>query len=117
MTLHFISAIYSFFNKDKKDTRLSFTAFLIGSLFLFSCHTIANETEIKTFPHEILSSTVSTSFAPDGRLWRLIPTKKAIYVAFSNDYGSTYSKPTRVNKLDQKISLWPENPPAIEISN
>ena len=117
MTLQFISAIYSFFNKYKKDTRLSFTTFLIGLLFLFSCQTIVNETKIKTFPHEILGSTVSTDFAPDGRLWRLIPTKKAIYVDFSNDYGSTYSKPTRVNKLDQKISVWPENPPAIEISN
>ena len=117
----FTHAIHSFinnnFNKKKKDTGLLFTTFLISSLFLFSCQSTANKTEIKNFPHEILGSTVSTSFAPDGRLWRLIPTKKAIYVDFSNDYGDTYSKPTRVNKIEQKISVWPENPPAIQISN
>ena len=115
MTQQFTHAIH-FFIKNKNGTRFSFTKIFISLLFLYGCQTTANETKIKNFPHDILGSTVSISFAPDGRLWRLIPTKKAIYVDFSTDFGGTYSKPTRVNKTEQKISVWPENPPAIQIS-
>lgn len=69
-----------------------------------------------TNSYEILQSTVSVNFAQDGRLWRLIPTKQVVYVDYSNDNGKSYSKPITINSLKQKISAWPENPPAIEIS-
>ncbi len=114
-------AIRYFFKKNnlhKKSTELSFTPFLISLIILYSVQTTTNATEAKNyFPHEILGATVSISFAPNGRLWRLIPTKKDIYVDYSNDSGNTYSKPIRVNKIEQRISVWPENPPAILISN
>ena len=87
-------------------------------MLLAGCQATANNIEIKEkYSYEIPSHTVTVNFAPDGRLWRLIPTKQAVYVNFSSDFGRTYSTPVRINKLDQKISAWPENPPAIEISN
>ena len=82
---------------------------------LAGCQSTTNINKTKLF-REILSSTVSVAFAPDGRLWRLIPDTYAIYVDFSNDNGKTYSNPVQINKLNQKISAWPENPPAIKIS-
>ena len=78
--------------------------------------TKTNKTNKNKLSREILSSTVSVDFAPDGRLWRLIPSTQAIYVDFSNDNGKTFSTSIRINKLNQKISAWPENPPAIKIS-
>ena len=86
---------------------------LISLLALSSCQITSNTS---TNTYEILRSTVSVNFAPDGRLWRLIPTKQAVYVDYSNDNGKSYSKPITINSLKQKISAWPENPPAIEIS-
>ena len=83
-------------------------------LSLNSCQTTISDSN--QLQNRILRSTVSVSFAPDGRLWRLTPTKHAIYVDFSNDEGKTYSVPIRLNKQNQKISVWPENPAAIEIS-
>jgi len=87
-----------------------FTAFV----FLNSCQTTsidANQTS-----KNILRSTVSVNFAPDGRLWRLTPTQHAIYIDHSDDKGQTYSAPVRVNQDNQKISVWPDNPAAIKIS-
>jgi hypothetical protein len=99
MTQPSTHAIYSFTNKNKKVTGFLFATLLISSLFIFSGQTTA-KTEIKNFPHEILGATVSINFAPDGRLWRLIPTKKAIYVDFSNDYGAIeISNSGRINIL------------------
>ena len=65
---------------------------------------------------EINSSTVSIDFGPDGRLWRLIPTPDSVYIDYSDNNGSTYSQPVRVNKKAQKINVWPENPPAVVVS-
>ncbi len=87
---------------------------IIALLLLNSCQTTSSETN--QLNNKILRSTVSVNFAPDGRLWRLTPTKHAIYIDYSNDEGLTYSAPVRLNKKDQKISVWPENPAAIEIS-
>lgn len=88
---------------------------LISLLFLNSCQ---NTSAVigKKLPYQILNTTVATNFAPDGKLWRLIPTKNAVYIDFSLDQGKSFSFPTRINQQDQTISAWPENPPAIEIS-
>jgi hypothetical protein len=100
----------------KRFNSLSFVLFLLFSgLLLNGCQTtIDNEND--KLSYKALRSTVSVNFSPDNHLWRLIPTEQAIYVDFSEDFGQSYSKAVRVNKLDQKISAWPENPPAIEIS-
>jgi len=91
---------------------------LISLLFINSCQTTADNKET-SLPNPIntLRSTVSTSFSNTGTLWRLLPTKNAMYVDSSKDKGKTYSTPVRINKSDQNISAWPENPPAIAISH
>jgi hypothetical protein len=87
-------------------------------LFLSGCQSIANDiNEQSKFSEQILSSTVTVNFAPDGRLWRLTPTKQAVYVDYSIDNGKTYQHPIKINTITQKISVWPENPPALEISH
>ncbi len=92
--------------------------FLFALLLLSGCQTTANNiSTAKNQPFQILSATVTANFAPDGRLWRLIPTEHAVYVDFSDDNGKTYQHPIRINPVDQKISAWPENPPALEISS
>jgi len=89
--------------------------FSIVTLFILnSCQTTILESN--QLHNKILRSTVSVSFSPDGRLWRLTPTQHAIYIDHSDDEGKTYNTPIRVNSIDQKISVWPENPAAIEIS-
>ena len=104
------------FKKYKFITPL--TIYSLGLMLLSGCQATANNFEPKeNISYEIPSHTVTVNFAPDGRLWRLIPTKQAVYVNFSTDFGKTYSTPVRINKLNQNISAWPENPPAIEISN
>ncbi len=100
----------------KRFNSLSFVLFLLFSgLLLNGCQT-TTDNENDKLSYKALRSTVSVNFSPDNHLWRLIPTEQAIYVDFSEDFGQSYSKAIRVNKLDQKISAWPENPPAIEIS-
>ena len=98
-------------------TSLSTFFYSISLIFLSGCQVTENNTEtnVNNAPSPI-NATVSATFAPDGRLWRLTPTKSAIYVDFSLDNGATYNSPVQVNKLEQKISAWPENPPAIKIS-
>ncbi|MGR9046020.1 MAG: exo-alpha-sialidase [Gammaproteobacteria bacterium] len=63
-----------------------------------------------------MNATVTATFGPDGRLWRLIPTEEAVYIDFSSDFGEIYSKPVRINPTDQRINVWPENPAIVRIS-
>jgi len=89
--------------------------FFSGLFLLNGCQT-TNDDKNSKLAYKALRSTISVNFSQDNRLWRLIPTKQAIYVDFSDDFGQSYSKSVKVNKLDQTISAWPENPPAIKIS-
>lgn len=57
----------------------------------------------------------ATTFGPDGRLWRLIPSEKSVMVDYSTDYGKTFSSPVRVNPVDKPIHSWEENPPSISV--
>ncbi|MDQ7091690.1 MAG: sialidase family protein [Methylococcales bacterium] len=66
--------------------------------------------------YKILRSAVAVNFDSKGRLWRLIPTIDSIYVDYSDDKGKNYSTPIKINPKPQKMSAWPENPPAIAIS-
>jgi len=101
-------------------TKRTSPSLLLYSLILLiagGCQSNANINKSKAHSLEILNSTVTVNFAPDGRLWRLTPTKHTVYVDYSIDKGKTYSTPVRINTTEQKITAWPENPPAIEISN
>lgn len=91
--------------------------FLLSSLFFISsCGSGTAKVSTKTEDYKILRSTTAVNFAPDGRLWRLIPTVDAVFVDYSDDNGKSYSPPVKINPSVQKISAWPENPPAIAIS-
>ncbi|NOQ77734.1 MAG: hypothetical protein GQ475_08110, partial [Methylococcaceae bacterium] len=102
--------------KNKSIIPLLFTSAL-SLLILNSCLAPSNTQESKEVTAKILNTTVSVNYAPDGRLWRITPTRQAVYVDSSSDNGETYSKPIKINKSNQKTSAWPENPPAIAVSS
>lgn len=58
---------------------------------------------------------VTAAFGPDGRLWRIVPEKKYVYVDYSTDRGKTFSAPVVVNKESQPIKVSGENRPAIAV--
>jgi len=103
----------------KFDNCLSSIYFLLFSLlFLSGCQSMVSKGQLSSpLSEQILSSTVTVNFAPDGRLWRLTPTAQAVYLDYSTDNGKTYQQPIKINQTEQKISAWPENPPALEISS
>lgn len=88
---------------------------LLVLLLLNACQTQNSSPAASNVPSLVLHSTVAVAFAPDGRLWRLIPTPDAVYVDYSDDEGRSFFAPRRVNPAAQKISVWPENPPAIAV--
>lgn len=85
-------------------------------LLLNACQLQNNPSAAKTASLPIIRSTVAANFGSDGRLWRLIPTSDAVYIDYSDNNGQTFSQPVQVNPASQKISAWPENPPAIAVS-
>ncbi|MGR8979529.1 MAG: sialidase family protein [Gammaproteobacteria bacterium] len=74
------------------------------------------ELKLNKLGDQALNSSIAVSVAPDGRLWRLIPTEYAMFVDSSMDYGKSYAKAVKINPADQAISAWPENPPVITVS-
>lgn len=64
-----------------------------------------------------LGQVVSVAFGPDGRLWRLVPTQKFVFVDYSTDYGKTFSKPIAVNQAPLRIRARSEDRPSIAIDD
>ena len=60
---------------------------------------------------------VSAAFGPDGRLWRIVPEKKHVYVDYSTDLGKSFSSPVVVNKESQAIKVSGENRPGIVVDH
>ena len=58
---------------------------------------------------------VTAAFGPDGRLWRIVPEKKHVYVDYSTDLGKTFSAPVLINKESQPIKVSGENRPGIAV--
>lgn len=58
---------------------------------------------------------VSAAFAPDGRLWRVVPEKHHVYVDVSSDLGKTFSVPVLINNESQQIKVSGENRPGIVV--
>ena len=88
------------------------TIYLLLLLFI----PVSNAGHNKQLPVRIIKNTLAVSFAPDGTLWRLLPAEDYVYLDYSKDLGQTYSSTVKVNQQAQKISAWPENPPAIAIT-
>ena len=89
------------------------TTYLLLLLFASVSNATQNNNKL---PVNIIKNTLAVSFAQDGTLWRLLPTEDFVYLDYSKDLGITYSHPIKVNPRAQKISAWPENPPAIAIT-
>ncbi|ESS72108.1 hypothetical protein MGMO_70c00030 [Methyloglobulus morosus KoM1] len=87
------------------------TAFLIAILSSSIVGNFAYSEEAK--PDQDLFT--AAAFGPDGRLWRVLPSKDAVAVDFSLDYGKTFSKPMRINPKPQPMNFWDENPPSISV--
>lgn len=60
---------------------------------------------------------VSATFDVDGKLWRVVPEKKYLYVDYSTDLGKTFSAPVRVNAQAQRIKSSGENRPSIAVDS
>lgn len=66
------------------------------------------------FADEVLcAKTVTTAFAPDGRLWRLWAANKNMYFAISNDNGKHFGPTQKVSIDREKIYAKGENRPKI----
>lgn len=91
-----------------------FAIYLLLLLFVSGSHAAINKDN--QLPVKIIKNTLAVTFSPDGTLWRLLPAADFVYLDYSVDKGITYSAPVKVNQQAQKISAWPENPPAIAIT-
>ena len=60
---------------------------------------------------------VTATFSSDGRLWRIVPEKKFIYVDYSADLGKTFSAPIRINEKPQRIKVSRQNRPDIIVDD
>ena len=89
---------------------------LISFIFISSCNAEVANIKTKVANEQILHTTTAANFAPDGRLWRIIPTAENVFVDYSDNNGKNYSTAVKINPTLQKISAWAENPPAIAIS-
>ncbi len=83
-------------------------------LLLFA--TASNAKQNNKLPVNIIKNTLAVTFSQDGTFWRLLPAHDFMYVDYSKDKGLTYSHPIKINQQAQKISAWPENPPAIAVT-
>lgn len=89
---------------------------LLSLCLFFTTISHAAHKEINELPVNIIKNTLAVSFSQNGTLWRLLPARDFVYVDYSLDQGLSYSKAVKVNPKAQKISAWPENPPAIEVT-
>ncbi len=58
---------------------------------------------------------ISATFDSNGRLWRLIPTHKYMYIDYSDDLGQNYSKAVQLNPSPVKIKALAEDRPSIVV--
>lgn len=63
------------------------------------------------------SKTVSGTFDRNGRLWLVWTLGKHIYVNYSDDFGSSYSLPVKVNSEPQNVEAHGESRPQIAVSD
>ena len=90
-----------------KPKRLLRSPFLLGALLCFSV--------LQAAAAELAAPVVSATFAPDGRLWRVLPKKKYVEVDFSDDLGATFSESRRANRKKQRIRANSEDRPGIVV--
>lgn len=78
-------------------------------------HPTAGTADYKHYPHGG-GLFVTATFGPDGRLWRIVPENRYVYVDYSTDLGKTFSTPVRINNESQRIKASDENRPGIVVA-
>ena len=58
---------------------------------------------------------VAASFAPDGRLWRVMPGKHSLRVDYSTDLGASFSSAVVIQPPRQRLQVDPEGAPQIAV--
>ncbi|MGR9088511.1 MAG: sialidase family protein [Gammaproteobacteria bacterium] len=77
-------------------------------------HLTAGTSDYRNYP-EGGGLYINSAFGPDGKLWRVVPEKRHIYVDYSTDLGKTFSAPVRINDESQRIKVSGENRPGIAV--
>lgn len=79
-------------------------------------HQDGQTTAFSTFPEQP-SIFISANYGPDGKLWRVASSKKAVFVDYSVDDGQTFSPPLQINPAAQTIKSSSENRPSIALDS
>src|SRR5258708_1945670 len=66
---------------------------------------------------DMAAATMSAAFGPDGRLWRAVPGKDWLEVAYSTDLGATFSAPVRVNQKKMHLRAVSEDRAQIAVDS
>jgi len=92
---------------------------LVACLFLsgLSGYQVTLAGKTNKLPVNVQKNVLALTFSEEGTLWRVLPGDGFVYVDYSKDEGVSFSQPVKVNQLAQKISAWPENPPAIAVTD
>lgn len=92
---------------------------LCGFLAACSSHQHGVDQQLGSF--QLLSEQpniyISANFGPDGKLWRVLTSKKFVYVDYSLDNGKTFTPPIQINTDSQTIKSSSENRPSIAIDS
>ena len=64
---------------------------------------------------DVASPVVAATFAPDGRLWRVVPRAHSLQVDYSTDLGASFSEPVLIQPPRQRLHIDAEGPPQIPV--
>jgi len=89
---------------------------LIAAAYMMSRQSFA-ETDCNTEVSIDCGKTPSAIFASDGRLWATFVQGQYVYVSYSDNQGTAFSAPVKVNDLPEDIYTNGENRPKISLGN
>ncbi|MEQ8408567.1 MAG: sialidase family protein [Gammaproteobacteria bacterium] len=104
-------------NKRKTYVTQLFNALFIGALLLTGSATQAAACEDASTVSVHCGNAPSAAVDDQGRLWVAFVQDKHVYVSHSDDYGSQYSTPVKVNPVAEDAEFNGENRPKILVDN
>lgn len=99
--------------------KLTLLTVIISSVLVACSSHHRVENRVNSFEHlpEPPSLFVSANFGPDGKLWRVLTSKRAVYVDYSTDNGKSFSHLQQINRQTQIVKSSSENRPSIAIDS
>jgi hypothetical protein len=81
-------------------------------------HAMHEEADMNTTqpPSVHNAAVISSTYAPDGRLWTAWAQGGHVYVNFSDNDGKTFSKPVKANRFAEKLMAHHESRPKIAVA-